>query len=86
MEDKKIKAFVTKRALTKGILEVEGTLTNDGKYFSSLNPYVWGNPGDFALTKEEAERQVIKKIRSKLRSMEKIRQKLTKMLGQMGKV
>lgn len=81
-----MKAFITKYALTQGILEVEGELDRDGEYL------IWKNAGswmkqytpkrDFSLSLQDAlavaEQARVKKIASLEKQVTKLRNYETK--------
>lgn len=68
-------AYITKKALTDGIVEKEGELLDNGKYFSVEN-YGFFSANDFYLdiesAKQKAEQMRIKKINSLRKQLEKL--------------
>jgi len=82
-----MKAYITKYALTKGIIEAEGALFDNMKGNKSFNgirfdatyPEIW-EPGEFALTLESAkelcneikEKEIIR-LNKKIKSLERKR-------------
>lgn len=77
-DEREVKIFVTKYALTKGIIEATGT-TRDGKYVNIgdvIGRWVV-RPSDWVATKEEAvdefKRLRNKKIASLMRQLDKVR-------------
>lgn len=75
-----MKAFVTKYALTKGIIEFEGEIKSDGKIFSGKRPngkhYEYFHGKDFHLDIESAikdcERRKVQKLESIKKQIVKI--------------
>lgn len=83
-----MKVWITKYALTDGILEKDGQLSEDGKYVSSQNGIWPSSPRyffcrmnrDAFATPGEAEARVRDMCERKLKSLEKSREKILEVL------
>jgi hypothetical protein len=86
--DEVVTVFVTRWALTRGIVEAKASLSKGGKvaknYFPRA-PFFYVHRGDYALTIEEAHKQVASMIAKKRKSHEKSIANLDKLADRLKK-
>lgn len=70
MNNEKIKAFITKYALTGGIKEVEGTISEHG-YLHVKDIYSSFSRKEYFFTREEALKDAEERRKKKIKSLEK---------------
>jgi hypothetical protein len=78
-----VTAYVTKWALTRGILKIEGELVQGGKYFSSRQAkyHIFVGPRDFHLDVASAHARVMEMVKAKKASLKKQLSKLEMLNG-----
>lgn len=74
-----VRVYITKWALSAGILEADARLTNDGKYATNIGAgrnYFHVARRDYSLTAEEATARVLEMIKAKRKALAKAAKKL----------